>query len=127
MAADAWSGITTRRSGSILASPSVSIYGRVRFGGPAVRVDARPDARSDLDRARISSLRIKVYQAGSRYDESVILVVDALKLFGVTFPDSDEDIRSATDSLEYRAVTANLCGRPISDLLDAAPELGGCS
>ena len=77
-------------------------------------------ARSDLDRARIFSLRIKVYQAGSRYDESLVLAVDALRLFGVTFPDSDEEIRATTDA-EYRAVTANLRGRPIADLLDAAP------
>src|SRR3954466_614326 len=74
--------------------------------------------RSDLDRARIYSLRIKVYQASSRYDESVVLVLEALRLFGVTFPESDDEIRAAAET-EYRAVTANLGGRRIADLLDA--------
>ena len=70
------------------------------------------NARSDLDRARIYSLRIKVYQAGSRYDESVVLALEALQLFGVTFPESDDEIQAATDA-EFRAVTANLGGRRI--------------
>ena len=69
-------------------------------------------ARSDLDRARIYSLRIKVYQAGSRYDESVVLVLEALQLFGVTFPESDDEIQATADA-EFRAVTANLGGRRI--------------
>jgi predicted ATPase len=83
-------------------------------------------AQSDLDRARIYSLRIKVYQAGSRYDESVVLVLEALRLFGVTFPGSDDEIERATEA-EFRAVAANLGGRRIADLLDApaadAPEV----
>ena len=83
-------------------------------------------ARSDLDRARIYSLRIKVYQAGSRYDESVVLVLEALRLFGVTFPESDDEIQTTAEA-EFRAVTANLGGRRIGDLLDApaadAPEV----
>ena len=84
------------------------------------------NARSDLDRARIYSLRIKVYQAGSRYDESVVLALEALQLFGVTFPESDDEIQAAAEA-EFRAVTANLGGRRIGDLLDApaadAPEV----
>ena len=84
------------------------------------------NARSDLDRARIYSLRIKVYQAGSRYDESVVLVLEALQLFGVTFPESDDEIQAAAEA-EFRAVTANLGGRRIADLIDApaadAPEV----
>ncbi|MFL5599151.1 MAG: sigma 54-interacting transcriptional regulator [Gemmatimonadaceae bacterium] len=83
-------------------------------------------ADSDLDRARIYSLRIKVYQASSRYDDSVVLVLEALRLFGVTFPESDDEIRAAAET-EFHAVTANLRGRRISDLLDApaaeAPEV----
>ena len=75
-------------------------------------------ARSDLDRARIYSLRIKVYQASSRYDESVVLVLEALRLFGVTFPESDDEIQAAAET-EFHAVTANLGGRRIADLLDA--------
>ena len=84
------------------------------------------NARSDLDRARIYSLRIKVYQAGSRYDESVVLALEALQLFGVTFPESDDEIQATADA-EFRAVSVNLGGRRIGDLLDApaadAPEV----
>jgi PAS domain S-box-containing protein len=83
-------------------------------------------ARSDLDRARVYSLRIKVYQGGSRYDESVDLALEALRLFGVTFPESDDEIQAIADE-EFRAITVNLGGRRISDLLDApvaeAPEI----
>ena len=77
-------------------------------------------ARSDLDRARIYSLRIKVYQASSRYDESVVLVLEALQLFGVTFPESDDEIQAAAEA-EFQAITTNLRGRRIGDLLDAPP------
>ena len=76
------------------------------------------NASSDLDRARIYSLRIKVYQAGSRYAESVVLALEALQLFGVTFPASDDEIQATADA-EFRAVSANLRGRRIGDLLDA--------
>jgi PAS domain S-box-containing protein len=76
------------------------------------------NARSDLDRARIYSLRIKVYQASSRYDESVVLALEALQLFGVVFPDSDDEI-AATTAMEFRAISVNLRGRRVSDLLDA--------
>jgi PAS domain S-box-containing protein len=75
-------------------------------------------ARSDLDRAKIYSLRIKVYQASSRYEESVVLALEALQLFGVVFPGSDDEIAAAT-AAEFRAVSVNLGGRRISDLLDA--------
>ncbi len=80
----------------------------------------RDKARSDLDRARIYSVRIKVYQAGSRYDESVVLALEALRLFGVTFPESDDEIQGAAD-MEFHSITANLGGRRIRDLLDAPP------
>jgi len=44
------------------------------------------NARSDLDRARIYSLHMKVCQVGSGYDKSLVLALEALQLFGVTFP-----------------------------------------
>jgi predicted ATPase/transcriptional regulator with GAF, ATPase, and Fis domain len=84
------------------------------------------NALSDLDRARIYSLRIKVYQASSRYEESVVLALEALRLFGVTFPESDDEIQATADA-EFRAVSVNLGERRISDLLEApaadAPEV----
>jgi PAS domain S-box-containing protein len=75
-------------------------------------------ARSDLDRARIYSLRIKVYQASSRYDGSVVLALEALQLFGVTFPESDDEIEAATAS-EFAAISVNLGGRRVGDLIHA--------
>jgi PAS domain S-box-containing protein len=84
------------------------------------------NARSDLDRARIYSLHMKVCQVGSGYDKSLILALEALQLFGVTFPESDDEIQAAADE-EFRTVSVNLGERRIGDLLDAptadAPEV----
>jgi PAS domain S-box-containing protein len=84
------------------------------------------NARSDLDRARIYSLHMKVCQVGSGYDESLVIALEALQLFGVTFPESNDEIQAAADA-EYRAVSVNLGERRIDDLLDApaavAPEV----
>jgi PAS domain S-box-containing protein len=84
------------------------------------------NAHSDPDRARIYSLRMKVCEVGGGYDESLILALKALKLFGVTFPESEDEIQTAADA-EFRAVSVNLLGRRIGDLIDApaadAPEV----
>jgi predicted ATPase len=84
------------------------------------------NARSDLDRARIYSLHMKVCQVGSGYDKSLVLALEALQLFGVTFPESDDEIQAAADE-EFRTVSVNLGERRIGDLLDAptagAPEV----
>ena len=84
------------------------------------------NARSNLDRARIYSLHMKVCQVGGGYDESLVLALEALSLFGVTFPESDAEIQATADT-EYRAVSVNLGERRIGDLLDApaadAPEV----
>ncbi|MGH8139279.1 MAG: trifunctional serine/threonine-protein kinase/ATP-binding protein/sensor histidine kinase [Steroidobacteraceae bacterium] len=84
------------------------------------------NARSDLDRARIYSLHMKVCQVGSGYCESLALALEALQLFGVTFPETDDEIQATADA-EFRAVSINLGERRIGDLLDApatdAPEV----
>ncbi len=82
------------------------------------------NASSDLDRARIYSLRMKVCQVGSKYEESFALAVEALRLFGVTFPESNDEIRAAADA-EFRAIPVNLGQRRISDLLDAPAASSG--
>ena len=83
-------------------------------------------AGSDLDRARIYSLHMKVCQVGSGYDQSLVLALEALQLFGVIFPESDDEIQATADA-EFRAVSVNLGDRRIADLLDApaadAPEV----
>jgi PAS domain S-box-containing protein len=78
------------------------------------------NARSDLDRARVYSLHMKVCQVGGGYDESLVLALKALRLFGVTFPESDDEIQATADA-EFRAVSVNLGKRRIGELLDA-PE-----
>ncbi|MDM0001093.1 AAA family ATPase [Variovorax sp. J22P240] len=84
------------------------------------------NACSNLDRARIYSLRMKAYQVGNSYNESFVLALEALQLFGVTFPESDDEIQTTADA-EFRAVAVNLGERRIADLLDApvadAPEV----
>jgi len=83
-------------------------------------------ARSDLDRARIYSLHMKVCQVGSGYDKSLVLAREALQLFDVILPESDDEIQAAADA-EFRTVSVNLGERRIGDLLDAptadAPEV----
>ena len=53
-------------------------------------------------------------------------MLEALQLFGITFPESDDEIQAATEA-EFGAIAANLGGRRIADLLDApaadAPEV----
>jgi PAS domain S-box-containing protein len=78
------------------------------------------NARSDLDRARIYSLHMKVCEVGSGYDKSLVLALEALQLFGVIFPESDAEIEAAEDA-EFRAVSVNLGERRICDLLEAPP------
>lgn len=84
------------------------------------------NARCDLDRARIHSLHMKVCLVGGGYDESLVLALEALQLFGVTFPEADDEIEAAA-AAEFRAIAVNLGERRIADLLDApaadAPEV----
>jgi PAS domain S-box-containing protein len=76
------------------------------------------NARCNLDRAKAYRLRMQLYQVSGRYAEAVATAFDALRLFGVSFPDSEEDIRAATDAAQ-QSMTANLAGRRIADLAGA--------
>jgi PAS domain S-box-containing protein len=75
-------------------------------------------AGSDLEGARVYSLRIKLYQVAGKYDEGLAVALKALSHFGVTFPTNDQDIRIAVEA-QLRDLPINLAGRPIGDLLDA--------
>jgi PAS domain S-box-containing protein len=75
-------------------------------------------ARSNIDRAKVYSLRIKLYQVASKYDAGAAVALDALRHFGVTFPESDEEIRQAVD-VEFRNMWTHLGQRKIRDLVDA--------
>ena len=76
------------------------------------------NARSDLDRAWVYRLRMRLYQIAGRFSDALRAALDALQLFGVVFPDSDQEIQAATEA-EIREVAINLRGRRIADLLDA--------
>ena len=75
-------------------------------------------AQSDLDCAKVYSLRMKLYQVAGKYDEGVAVALEALRLFGVTFPESDEEIQAAADA-ELADVPINLRGRSIGELVGA--------
>ena len=76
------------------------------------------NARSNLDRANAYRLRMQLYQVSGRYADAVATALDALRLFGVSFPESEDDIRAATNA-EQQSMTVNLAGRRITDLADA--------
>jgi PAS domain S-box-containing protein len=76
------------------------------------------NARGDLDRAKAYRLRIQLCQVSGHHVDAVAAALDALGLFGVSFPDSEQEIRAATDA-EQQSMTVNLAGRRIADLVDA--------
>jgi predicted ATPase/signal transduction histidine kinase/tRNA A-37 threonylcarbamoyl transferase component Bud32 len=76
------------------------------------------NARSNLDRARACRLRMRLYQVSGRYDDGMTVGFEALRVFGVTLPESDAEIQAAVEA-EHRDISANLRGRRIADLVDA--------
>lgn len=75
-------------------------------------------ARSDLDRARVQSLRMKLYQVAGRYDEGVSVGQEALRLFGVEIPEASGEIGAAV-SAEIAQIPESMAGRSVEDILDA--------
>ncbi|MDI1443524.1 ATP-binding sensor histidine kinase [Polyangium sp. 6x1] len=76
-------------------------------------------ARSNLDRAAAIGLRMRLYQVSGRYDDGVTVALEALLLFDVTFPDSDESLKAATEA-EVEVIRCHLRGRRVADIFDAA-------
>ena len=76
------------------------------------------NARSDVDRATVYGLRMKLYQVAGKYDDGVAVALEALRLFGVIFPEADAEIQAAAEA-EYRDVPLHLRGRRIADVLEA--------
>ena len=92
------------------------------LAGDFAKADALADmmlikAGTQLDRARVFSLRIELYQLAGRYDESFAVALVALRDFGITFPENDQDIQAAVDEA-FRDVRVHRAGRPISELVD---------
>jgi PAS domain S-box-containing protein len=80
-------------------------------------------ALSNLDRAKVYGLRMKLYSVAGKYDDGVTVALEALRLFDVTLPDSDEEIQAAS-AAELAQVPINLRGRRISEVVDSplAPD-----
>ncbi|HEY0065495.1 MAG TPA: GAF domain-containing protein, partial [Telluria sp.] len=78
-------------------------------------------ARSRLALARVALMRVALYQVWGRFDQAVAVALDALELFGISFPD---DAASITESLaaEQGAVHKHMAGRSIADLEREAPS-----
>ncbi|MEH2372412.1 AAA family ATPase [Nostoc sp.] len=84
-------------------------------------------AESHVDKSNIYILQIRLYQVAGRYEEALTLGLEALKLFGVTFPDSNEQVQSAIAkrssealiAIEKNQVLINLGDRQVSDLINA--------
>jgi PAS domain S-box-containing protein len=76
------------------------------------------NARSDVDRAQVYRLRLRLSESGGRYDDALFVMRDALRLFGMTLPESDQAIHAATEA-EAREIAINLRGRRVADLADA--------
>ncbi|PRY00194.1 ATP-binding sensor histidine kinase [Paraburkholderia sp. BL25I1N1] len=90
--------------------------------GDFAKADALADmmlarARSNLDRAKVFSLRIELYQLAGRYDESFMVALVALRDFGILFPETDQDIQAALDHA-LRDVHVNQAGRAIGELVE---------
>ncbi|MBD2181749.1 AAA family ATPase [Planktothrix sp. FACHB-1355] len=80
---------------------------------------ALSQAKNNLDRAKINSIRLIHYQNNARYEEAIRVGLSTLELFGVTLPYSP----SQTDILSTaKKVKKSLGKRKIADLIDA-PEL----
>ncbi|MEH2175345.1 AAA family ATPase [Nostoc sp.] len=75
-------------------------------------------AKSHLEKSNIYMLQIRLYQVAGRYEEALMLGLKALKLFGVTLPDTNEEVQSAI-AIEKKQVLINLGDRQVSDLIDA--------
>ncbi|MHC5614409.1 MAG: AAA family ATPase [Nostoc sp.] len=75
-------------------------------------------AKSHIDKSNIYILQIRLYQVAGRYEEALTLGLEALKLFGVTFPDSNQQVQSAI-AIEKNQVLINLGERQVSDLINA--------
>jgi predicted ATPase/signal transduction histidine kinase len=74
--------------------------------------------RSKADRATVCSLRIRRYLLTGEYEKGLSVALEALALFGVTFPESEAEVRAAFMA-EAQAIGPNLAGRRIADLADA--------
>ena len=75
-------------------------------------------ASSELLRVKVHCLRIKLYQVAGKYDQGLAVALDALRAFGVVFPQSEQEIKAAI-ALQLGQLPTNLGGRAIGELVEA--------
>jgi len=76
------------------------------------------NAQSKLDQANIYRLQLRLYQIAGKYDEALALGLNALKLFDVTFPETEAEAQHAAAVIKAQ-IANHLGDRQISDLLNA--------
>ena len=75
-------------------------------------------AQSNLDRARVYCLSMRLYQLSGRYDEALRVALEALRFFDVAFPDTNEELMAVLQA-ENQEILVSLRGRSIASLVDA--------
>ncbi|MEH2446744.1 MAG: AAA family ATPase [Nostoc sp.] len=73
---------------------------------------------SHVKKANIYMLQIRLYQVAGRYEEALTLGLEALKLFGVTFPDPNEQVQAAKNSYGHWEASAK-----VKQLEESYPQL----
>src|SRR5262249_31497951 len=74
-------------------------------------------AKNKLDKARVYSLRMVQYENMSRYADALSSAREGLALFGVSFPNSEEEKQAALES-EIEAIQSLICERSIESLIE---------
>ncbi|HLM71416.1 MAG TPA: AAA family ATPase, partial [Polyangiaceae bacterium] len=77
-------------------------------------------AKSNVERGEIHNLRVILYCGMVRYVESLAAGREALELFGIHIPETEQE-RGAALGAELGQVHVNLRGRRIDELIDAPP------
>jgi PAS domain S-box-containing protein len=80
--------------------------------------EALDHAHTLLERALVYRMYQRLYQQSGRWTEAVSAALKGLKLLGVSFPESDDEIRLVTEA-EKGKIQSNLRDRHIADIVDA--------
>lgn len=75
-------------------------------------------AKSLSDRTAVYELRMRCYQLSGKFEKALALAMECLGLFGIKWPEKDEDIFAAIGK-GMQEVQDLLRGRPIESILDA--------
>ncbi|MES2073543.1 MAG: AAA family ATPase [Pseudomonadota bacterium] len=72
-------------------------------------------ADSNLDRAKLYILQLTLHQISGSFDNATAVSLQALRMFGVNFPESDADIQAAVQR-EKNLLDRQLQGRSVAEL-----------